>query len=244
MGKNGLIKIFKEYVSDFDVNDEAINRKYNHSLRVMDLSIKIANYLKLNDEEIYLASIIGLLHDYARFPQWQKYKTFNDIKSIDHGDFGVELLFDNNEIERFNIDKKYYDIIYNAIKNHNKLSIPDNLSKQSELFSKIIRDADKLDIFYIFGANTFFIKQDDSEISSSFINKFYNNILLSYKDINTTNDKILLDLSMIYDFNFNYSYLHLKNNKLIDKFYDNINDKQKFKEYFDYIINYINERID
>jgi len=39
--------------------------------------------------------IIGLLHDYGRFIQWKKYKTFTDIDSIDHADLGVNLLTSN-----------------------------------------------------------------------------------------------------------------------------------------------------
>ena len=43
-------------------------------------------------------------------------------------------------------DIEYDEIIKKAIHNHNKLLIEEGLTKEEELFCKIIRDADKLDI--------------------------------------------------------------------------------------------------
>ena len=244
MDMNNLIMLFKNYVYKFDMNDESILRKYYHSLRVSEISISIAKDLNLSEEDIYLAGIIGLLHDYARFPQWTKYHTFSDLKSVDHGDLAVELLFDNNEIDVFDIDKKYYDIIYNAIKYHNKLSIPVELDEKNKLFSNIIRDADKADIMYIFATDTFFINEDGKNINDVFKIEFYKNKLLSRKNEKSSNDKIILDLSMIYDINYKCTFRYIKEKRLIEKFYNNIKQKQLFKEYFDYIISYINERVD
>ena len=244
MNKKELIKIFKEYVSNFDMLDEAIKRKYYHSLRVMDISINIAKSLKLNKEDIYIAGIIGLLHDYGRFTQWNEYHTYNDLISIDHGDLAVKLLFDDKEIEKYNIDRKYYGVIHDSIKYHNKLEIPSNLSKKSKLFSKIIRDADKIDIMYILGMDTYFLKEDNYEISKDLKLEYYDNKLLSREKIKSNNDNILLHLSMVYDLNYNYSYKFINENKLIDKIFNNITQKEIFKEYFNYIIKFIDERKD
>ena len=43
---------------------------------------------------------------------------------------------------------KYDELIKIAVKNHNKYKIEDGLTQEQELFAKIIRDADKIDIFY------------------------------------------------------------------------------------------------
>ena len=61
--------------------------------------------IEIPEESIIL---IGLLHDIARFEQYTKYKTFRDSISIDHGDLGVEILFEEKEIEKYDLDKKYY----------------------------------------------------------------------------------------------------------------------------------------
>ena len=84
-----LKEIFKKYVDTFDTSERAIERKYVHSLRVMDLCDMLAKANNYNEKDIELSNIIGLLHDYGRFPQWTKYKTYNDLTSIDHADLGV-----------------------------------------------------------------------------------------------------------------------------------------------------------
>ena len=79
-------KAFIKYTENYDLKVEAIERKQKHSLRVMELSTKIATELKLSQDEINLATLIGLLHDIARFEQYTQYKTYRDVDSFDHGD--------------------------------------------------------------------------------------------------------------------------------------------------------------
>ena len=243
MNKVDLKNLFKEYVAAFDMNDPAIARKYYHSLRVMDLSMLIAKYSNVSKENIEIVAIAALLHDYARFPQWLKYKTYSDIESIDHGDLAIELLFENSMINKFCKEVKYYDEIYDAIKYHNKLSIPEKLSEHNKLLCKIIRDADKLDIFYLFSVNKDLILEDDATISLDVEENFYLKKSVEYKKIKNKSDKILLDLAFVYDLNFDYSFKYLKETKLIDKIYESIENKEKYKKYFDFINKYIDERI-
>ena len=63
------------------------------------------------------------------------------------------------------------------------------------------------------------------------------------KGVKNECDNVILSLSMVYDLNFKCSFEYLKEHNLIDKMFDNIEDKDKFKEYFEYIKNYIEERI-
>lgn len=244
MNKEELKKFFKDYVYNFDMNDSAIIRKFYHSYRVMDLSMLIAKHTEIPEENIEIAEIAGLLHDYARFPQWEKYKTYSDIESIDHGDLAVELLFTNSAITQYCNNVKYYDEIFDAIKYHNKLSIPEHLSEHNKLLCEIIRDADKLDIFYLFGVNKDLILEDDDNISPEVEQDFYSQKSIDRRKIKNESDKILLDLAMVFDLNFDYSYKHLYDLKLIEKIYEGIENKEKYGKYFDYIIKYIKERID
>ena len=239
---HNIISEFDNYVDNFDKEESMIRLKFFHSYRVMDLSKQIASSLNLNDEDTYIAMIIGLLHDYARFIQWTKYKTYVDSKSIDHGDYAVKLLFEDNEIEKFNIDKKYYSIIYDAIKYHNKYSYPNNIEERNKLFCKIIKDADKLDIFYLWSIGEINRQSSDAEISKKISDEFYENKLLKKVDSKSSDDTILVELAMIYDLNFDYSYEYIKRNRFIDSIYKKIDNKEKFKEYFDYAKEYIEKR--
>lgn len=140
---------FQEYVSKFNSKQGRIKLKIDHIKRVAEISEMLANYLKLNEEQTRLAKAIGIFHDIGRFKQVEMYDTFSDKDSINHAELGVKILFDENLIEDFGIEEKYKKIIKLAILNHNKDKIEEGLTEEENLFCKIIRDADKLDIFYV-----------------------------------------------------------------------------------------------
>ena len=88
------MNFFDKYTANYDMNIKEINYKYYHSYRVMDNMVTIAKGMNLEIKDINLAKCIGLLHDIARFEQFKRYKSFNDI-NMDHGDYGVEIIKDN-----------------------------------------------------------------------------------------------------------------------------------------------------
>ncbi|MCL2228554.1 MAG: HD domain-containing protein [Firmicutes bacterium] len=142
---------FNKYVSTFDMQIPSIKRKHEHSLMTMGAAGMLAKELKLDIRNQFLAQLIGLLHDFARFEQWAKYETFWDKKSFDHGDRACELLFGKGYIKHFAIPTEYYPAIRFAIKNHNKYEIcTDSIPLCGDfdvLFhAKLIRDADKIAI--------------------------------------------------------------------------------------------------
>lgn len=242
--KEKWVEAFTKYVNKFDMSDAAIKLKYEHSLRVMEIAELIAKEEGFSEHDINLSILIGLLHDYARFPQWRDYKTFSGKDSIEHGDLAVNLLFDNKEIENFYKEKEDYDEIYDAIKYHNKMSVKNNLSFHNSKLCKIIRDADKIDIFYIFSTKKDWFQEDEKEINEKIKSSFYNEEQASYLDVVSHNDKIVLDFALVFDINYKSSFKYIKENKLIENMYKNLENKELFKDYYEYVINYIIERID
>lgn len=83
---------FKEYVKEYDINNPKIKTKISHIQRVVVMSRKIAQDLKLDEENTELAELIGLLHDIGRFEQVKRYNTFVDRISVNHGELGVKIL--------------------------------------------------------------------------------------------------------------------------------------------------------
>lgn len=243
MNLEKLKEEFMCHVKNYDINDNNIAGKLYHSYRVMDYSILLAKHNNFKEEDEEIAALAGLLHDYSRFEQWTEYQTYSDIKSIDHGDLAVKRLFEDNEIINYCTNENYYDKIYDAIKYHNKYDFPKTLSEHNQLFCKTVRDADKLDIFYLLGIEPNLMKQDYYDISKEIESDFFKNKQLSHKDVKNQSDIILLMLAMVYDLNFKYSFEYLKEARYIDKMFENIEDKNKFKKYFDYIKDYIEERI-
>lgn len=237
-----MLEEFKNYVSGYDMNDTNISFKYYHSIRVMELSKLIAKYAGFNEEDIKIVEVASLLHDYGRFPQWEKYHTYKDHESIDHADLAVEKLFGNKEITKFWTKEEDYDEIYDAIKYHNKLSVPNDLSSHNQLLCKVIRDADKLDILYLYAAKHIDFPED-GEISNFAKDSFDNEVIVDKRQLTTEADFGVVVLALVYDLNFKYSFEHLKEYKLISRIYENVKDKEKFKYYFDKIEKYIDKKI-
>ncbi len=177
---------FIKYTEQFDLEEIKLKRKQLHSLRVMQISNMIAKSLDLTEEEIQIATLIGLLHDVGRFAQYKKYKTFQDSKSIDHADLGVEILQENDYIKKFLQDEIWIDTILIAIKNHNKYKIEKGLNKKKEIFCKIIRDADKADIMFE-GANIFWNNPSEiREIETAKLNSLLYQTVKKHKMIENT----------------------------------------------------------
>lgn len=236
---------FDKHVSNYDMNITAINYKYYHSKRVMDNMIILAKNMNLSYYEIRLASCIGLLHDIGRFEQYKRYLSFND-SNMDHGDYGEEILRKTNALKNFDIHEEDYEVVYKAIRNHNKYKIEPNLSKKELLFAKMIRDADKLDIIYAIGNSDIksIIYEDDSNIRDNIKEEFFNNKQIIKDDKETKNENIIIMFSFVYDFNFNISLNILKHKKYYEKIYERLKHKELFKPYIDHIIKYIDERTD
>lgn len=227
---NNAKKVFQDYVSNYDPTNGRIKLKIDHILRVSEICKNIAISLNLTEEEIKVAELIGLFHDLGRFEQVRLFNTYNDkVCGIDHADFSNKVLFENNFIRKFIEDDKYDEIIKIAIFNHNKLNIEPNLSEKELLFSKIVRDADKLDIIYtstcyefldVFWYDNFNVEKIDEQI----VENFAQTKLLEYKYVKTNADQSMCFFSYIYDLYFTYSIKYLKENKYLELFVQRIKE--------------------
>jgi putative nucleotidyltransferase with HDIG domain len=100
-----------------------IELKIHHTYEVCNIILDIGKSLNLTDEELHVAEAIALFHDIGRFEQISRFNTFSDAHSMDHGDFGVEVLKEFKIIEDLN--EYTQDIIYNSLEYHNKLLLPE-----------------------------------------------------------------------------------------------------------------------
>jgi putative nucleotidyltransferase with HDIG domain len=242
MNKEKANIAFEEYVNLYDRTDSEIKLKHNHTYRTCEISEKICDSLNLSVEQKYIAYLIALLHDIGRFYQDKMFNTFDDLTSFDHGDYGANILFEDGLIRKFVDDDKYNNIIKLSIRNHNKFKIEDGLNDEELLQSKIIRDADKIDIIYnVSCLNEIDRYGDESEISEKLKNDF-KNLYVDSRDIKTNSDKVLAFIGFVYDLNFDYSFKYLKEKNYINMYYDRLKHKEKFKPYFDEINKYIEKR--
>ncbi len=219
---------FDKYASGYDPHQPRISLKINHIKRVAENSKTIAEGLNLPEEEVLLAEAIGYFHDIGRFEQVRISDTFSDRDSgINHAEKSVSVLFDDGKIRDFIPDDKYDNIIKMAVLNHNRAQIQNGLTEKELLFAKIIRDADKLDIFYTLTIESFpaiFWYKDfnDEKISNIVMDEFKNQKLLEYKNIHNNADQIVVFYAYIYDFNFDNSLKIVRDKKYLDLFTERV----------------------
>ena len=224
------IKVFNNYVSSYDKKKKEINLKYNHSLAVMELMGELAYRLDLSKEEIKLAKLIGLLHDIGRFEQFKQHDSFSD-KKLDHAEYGADYLFKENHIRDFINDDKYDSIIEKAIRNHNKFVIESGLNDKELLFSKMIRDMDKVDIYKQIASN-YEMEFNADEVSQDVLTDFRDEKNIEIKKRKTNSDAVLIQLSFIYDINFNESYDILVNTDNFDLYLSMIEVREDSEKLF------------
>lgn len=225
-------KVFDEYVSNYDDNDAKTVLKKHHTKRVQKEAKEIAEYLKLAEEDRKLAELIGLLHDIGRFEQLKRYHTFSDRNSVDHAELGLEILFQDGYIRKFVEDEQYDDIIYKAIHNHNKYKIEEGLTERELLHSKIIRDADKLDILMLIRTEpleTLFNKKEitNEEISKEVYEQTLNCKTIERSFVKTDLDRWLVDIAFIFDMYFPISLKKVKENGYIHDLIARIDYKEE-----------------
>ena len=93
MNRQRAIKAFQDYTSHYDVTDEKVKLKIDHTYRVSSLCQQIAVQSGFDKDETELAWLTGLLHDVGRFEQLRRYGTFMDAQSIDQSEFVADNLF-------------------------------------------------------------------------------------------------------------------------------------------------------
>lgn len=227
---------FKEYLKDYNVNDEKVALKIRHTYGVVKASEYLAEAIGLDEDDTNLSRLIALLHDIGRFEQSKASSDVYDNADknfFDHGEYGVKILFEDGLIRNFVEDNSYDNIIKVSILNHNRLAIEDGLSERELLHAKLIRDNDKLDNFRVKLEESFkvLLGTDDMEkvsnelISENIYQDFLSKRLIVYGDVKTDLDRWISYIAYIFDFNFSESLEYLRDNDLINKNFDRIEYK-------------------
>lgn len=240
---------FMKYVANYDIKNPRINLKVCHTKRVVQVAINIAKSLNLQEEQLRLAGLIGLLHDIGRFEQLKVYDTFNDRISVNHAEYGIKILFEDNFIRKFIQEPTYDDIIQKAIYNHNKFKIEDGLSQEELLYAKIIRDADKIDILHLTSIEPFMTLYKKEDISDeNLTDKVYKSIMNKeqprYEDAQTNIDSWINHIGFIYDIYFPYSLKAIRDDtfKCLNRIdYKDIQTKERVKNIKSIINTYFEE---
>jgi len=225
-----LRQCFNNYVDSFRDVDAKLHPmmelKLQHSLRVADEARGIATDLAWSEAEVVLAETIGLLHDVGRFLQYQKYQTYYDPKSVNHGCLGSQILRDADWLNQAADEEK--TIILESVRLHNAHNLPADLSVELKKFAYLVRDADKLDIYHV--VDSAFDKDNlkenpgimwnmpqDFSPDSIILKDLRARRQASYLDVKSQADFCLLQLCWIYDLNYQPAIRRIYERNIIDK---------------------------
>ena len=264
--RNYYEKFTNYIVNNYDLKDKNIINKYSHSARVACLMILLAKRLNLPMEDVTLAFKIGLFHDLGRFREVERNKdkerVFNN-RTFDHGAYSNKILFNDGLIREFDVRKEDYLVIRKALYYHNKKDLDDNLTEREELFCKMIRDVDKLDILYNRTGGSLLpnnlldniVLNDDNksdkkrlklkaEPNEVLLNNYFNDETIDIKNIISSgdSDSTIFYLSFIKDLYFDESFEIAINNGYLGRLISFIDVDESKRELFNDLLNKIKER--
>ncbi len=214
---------FEEYTSRVHCQDAEIEAnimlKLAHTYRVCENITVIAGSLGLNGEDLAMAQAIALLHDVGRFEQLRGFGSFDDRMTLDHAMLGLKVI--NRTGVLSSLPKRERNLIRKSIWHHNKYMIPVAEKAEVAFFSKLIRDADKLDILGVVTEHfetrdqhpnraLDFGLADDLRLTQDAVSDIMQGKMVRINVLKTLGDLRLLYSSWVFDINFPITLARLK----------------------------------
>jgi HD superfamily phosphohydrolase YqeK len=247
---------FSEYTHSFytdsDEDQRNIMLKIEHTRNVCQNMAELVKDLSLNNGEVRLAEAVALFHDIGRFPQYAQFRTFRDADSVNHGLLGAKTLTEKRVLHA--LPKSEQELITTAVKFHGAYALPSGQNEDTIYFLKLIRDADKIDIYRVFNeyyespeheraSATAFGVPDTPEYSEVMLSCICRKRLASYAHIKTENDFKLMKLSWIYDINFDASLRLLQSRNYVNGIIDKLPRTDDIARAMGILHQYISERL-
>jgi hypothetical protein len=169
----------------------------------------------LTPDEARIAAAVALLHDVGRFPQFRRWRTFRDSDSDNHARLGIEVIREQGLLNGLPAAERL--LVEEAVRFHNLLAPPLRFSSPTALFIRLIRDADKLDIWRVF--LDYFSQPEDlrpsavtlgfpdlPEVTPACVAELAAGRVIRLENVRVLNDFKLLQISWVYDLNFRSAY--------------------------------------
>ena len=221
---------FQSLISGSPDNQQRVEDIRAHSLRVAGNSLLLAKNLLQTEEDKHIAEIIALFHDYGKAVMIVQGTESPINIQHNHAALSAKLIQQMGFYPKLSADVQL--IILKSIEGHNKLKLPKLDNEQQTLFARLLRDADKLDIFETsyrffkekYGAQPLMAMDliNHVEISDKIIKSVLAGKTAAVEDMKTMNDYRLLLLSMAFDLNFKYTFRILSEKQYIQKIYETL----------------------
>jgi hypothetical protein len=206
-----------------------IEIKRSHSKNVLSLAKDILDHLDVEPNLSFFTCLAALFHDAGRFPQYARYRTFNDRRSVNHGRLGARTLAAEKTLAGLSVGER--KIVLSAVNYHNRPTIPKNIRGPSRFAVQVVRDADKIDIMRVLLQSFkpghtnndvvhLHLNPDPRGFSAEVLHRVISGQVIDYGTMIYINDFKLLLLSWLNAFNFTGSYKILDKCRYVDELLD------------------------
>lgn len=209
--RNRDLENFAGYTRNYDSSDPHIALKILHTHKVTQIMDKLCELENTPEDLAYLCFLAALCHDLGRFEQARIYHTFIDADSIDHAELSAKLLKEGPFLDHISPEDK--KAVITAVRNHSRFAIEEGLDDKTLYLSRILRDADKLDIFRVFATEDLEVSCNGSleqasreTISDPVYEAVMNHHAVLKSDRKTSLDIWTTFLGFFFDFNFDSSF--------------------------------------
>lgn len=234
---------FADYVSGYYTADSEYNRairlKEEHTKRVCDNIVMLGKALDISEQGLLLAETTALLHDIGRFKQYAVYGTFNDMNSKNHARLGLQQIGIHKILNVFSKYEKR--LIAKTVAYHNAAVLPEAENEKTLFFIRLIRDADKLDIWKVFidyyndreknpNSTIELGLSDEPVCSPQVLQALKERKSVMINTLKTLNDFKLLLIGWAFDLNFAPSFRALQGHKYLEQLASTLPRSKEVKE--------------
>jgi len=222
---------YADYVCTFSGDDPFVRAnlklKEDHTARVCQEMNALTQALQMPEPDRLLAETIALFHDVGRHEQFSRYRTFADLLSVPHGPLGVDILRRHSILDTLTPAER--DIVQRAIELHGIKQLPPDLPDPLAPFARLIRDADKLDIFWLTTESANWPLRDPDakpminwfpeggDCTPEVIQALLHERPIDYLLMRTSNDMKLLELAWVFDLNFRPTLEKVRDRRYLEK---------------------------
>jgi hypothetical protein len=245
---------FTAYCSSFQSGDADVQRHYAlkelHTRNVCRAAGLIAQ--GGTARRAMLAQTAALCHDLGRFPQFRDFGTFDDSKSLNHAHLSAQIL-EKHDLLAFLPESEVKSVLA-AVRLHNVYRIPLGLPPESEDLLKLLRDADKVDIWRVFieyyqapeaerASGTALGFADLPFCSPEVLAAVAAGKLVQLSTVQTVNDFKLLQVSWLYDINFRNTCTLIRERGLLERLAATLPREKAVLDVVSGVLNYLDQRL-
>lgn len=246
---------FSDYVGGYytedPAHDQTVRLKQEHTDRVCKEIVMLGQAFNLPSQDMLLAETMALFHDLGRFEQYATYGTFEDARSENHAALGLRELAKHDVLSVCSDEEQR--LITKAIGYHNVRALPENELERTLFFAKLLRDADKLDIWRVFidyydgryeETNSTIVLglPNGSACSPKIVNALHLERMADTRDMATLNDYKLLQISWVFDVNFEPTFRAVCERRYVEKITATLPQTREIREVVSTVLAYLQKK--